>query len=157
MNFIGMTMNKTLLYSLLLLFTFGLGNAAFGQDQEKREKIKTLKIAFFTERLNLTPEEASVFWPLYNEHESAKETLRESQREQLSTRFNNLDGISEEEAQQALQQYLSMEEKEEELDKAFYLKIAEEFSAVRTLKLFQAEREFRRRLLQEYRKRRGRP
>ena len=150
-------MNKTLLYSLLLLFTFGLGNAAFGQDQEKREKIKTLKIAFFTERLNLTPEEASVFWPLYNEHESAKETLRESQREQLSARFNNLDGISEEEAQQALQQYLSMEEKEEELDKAFYLKIAEEFSAVRTLKLFQAEREFRRRLLQEYRKRRGRP
>ena len=130
-------MNKTLLYSLLLLFTFGMGNAAFGQDQEKREKIKTLKIAFFTERLNLTPEEASVFWPLYNEHESAKETLRESQREQLSARFNNLDGISEAEAQQALQQYLSMEEKEEELDKAFYLKIAEEFSAVRTLKLFQ--------------------
>ena len=150
-------MNKTLLYSLLLLFTFSMGNAAFGQDQEKREKIKTLKIAFFTERLNLTPEEASVFWPLYNEHESAKESLRDSQREQLSARFNNLDEISEAEAQQALQQYLSMEEQEEELDKAFYLKIAEEFSAVRTLKLFQAEREFRRRLLQEYRKRRGRP
>ena len=54
-----------------------------------------------------------------------------------------------------LDRYLSLEEQEEELDKAYYLSIAKEFSAVRTLKLFQAEQEFRRRLLQEYRKRRG--
>lgn len=157
MNSIGMIMNKSLLYSLLLLFGCCLGSNAFGQDKEKREQIKTLKIAFFTEQLSLTPEEASVFWPLYNEHESEKESLRESQRKQISARFNNLNEISEAEAKQALQQYLNLEEKEEELDKAFYMKIAEEFSAVRTLKLFQAERDFRKRLLQEYRKRRSRP
>ncbi len=150
-------MNKVLVYSLLLLFGCSLGSTAFGQDKEKREQIKSLKVAFFTERLNLSPEEASVFWPMYNEHETAKESLRESQRKGISARFNNLDEISEAEAQQALQQYLNLEEKEEELDKAFYLKIAEEFSAVRTLKLFQAERDFRKRLLQEYRKRRSRP
>jgi hypothetical protein len=154
-NFIGITMNKLLHNSLILLFILGFGGLVHSQEGGKREQIKTLKIAFFTERLNLSPEEASIFWPLYNEHETAKESLRKQQRTQIRDRFANLDEISEKEAQQALKQYLNLEEKEEELDKAFYLRIAEEFSAVRTLKLFQAEQDFRRRLLQEYRKRRG--
>ncbi len=154
-NFIGITMNKLLHNSLILLFILGFGGLVHSQEGGKREQIKTLKIAFFTERLNLSPEEASIFWPLYNEHETAKESLRKQQRTQIRDRFANLDEISETEAQQALKQYLNLEEKEEELDKAFYLRIAGEFSAVRTLKLFQAEQDFRRRLLQEYRKRRG--
>ena len=154
-NFIGITMNKLLHNCLILLFIIGFGGLVHSQEGGKREQIKTLKIAFFTERLNLSPEEASIFWPLYNEHESAKESLRKQQRTQIRDRFDNLDEISEAEAEQALKQYINLEEKEEELDKAFYLKIAEEFSAVRTLKLFQAEQDFRRRLLQEYRKRRG--
>jgi hypothetical protein len=148
-------MNKLLHNSLILLFILGFGGLVHSQEGGKREQIKTLKIAFFTERLNLSPEEASIFWPLYNEHETAKESLRKQQRTQIRDRFANLDEISEKEAQQALKQYLNLEEKEEELDKAFYLRIAGEFSAVRTLKLFQAEQDFRRRLLQEYRKRRG--
>ena len=154
-NFIGITMNKLLHNCLILLFIIGFGGLVHSQEGGKREQIKTLKIAFFTERLNLSPEEASIFWPLYNEHETAKESLRKQQRTQIRDRFDNLDEISEAEAEQALKQYINLEEKEEELDKAFYLKIAEEFSAVRTLKLFQAEQDFRRRLLQEYRKRRG--
>lgn len=33
------------------------------------EKIKSLKRAFFTDKLSLTPEEAEKFWPVYNECE----------------------------------------------------------------------------------------
>lgn len=140
---------------LWLLF-FGVFLLVFGtraQDRRNQEQIKTLKIAFFTERLNLSPEEATVFWPIYNAHEKAKQALRDQERQEIRDRFSDLDAISEEEAQKALRRYLEIEEQEEELDKEFYQQIAREFSAVRTLKLFQAERDFRRRLLQEYRKR----
>jgi hypothetical protein len=126
-----------------------------GQHRENNEQIKALKIAFFTEKLELTSEEASVFWPIYNAHENAKEELREEQRKEFRDRFERLESLSEAEAKSTLERYLKLEEKEEELDKAYYKKIAKEFSAVRTLKLFQAEQEFRRRLLQEYRRRKG--
>lgn len=143
---------KSLTLFLVFLFAAILSH---GQERENKEQIKTLKIAFFTERLELTPEEASVFWPIYNAHDNAKEALRKEQRKEIKDRFSTLDNLSEKEARSALDHYLDLEEKEEELDKAYYQRIAREFSAVRTLKLFQAEQEFRRRLLQEYRKRKG--
>jgi hypothetical protein len=146
-------MNKTI-RSFLILFSFLLaGFSAAGQHHENAEQIKTLKIAFFTEKLQLTSAEASVFWPIYNAHENAKEVLREEQRKEIRDRFETLENLSEVEAKNALERYLELEEQEEELDKAYYKRISKEFSAVRTLKLFQAEQEFRRRLLQEYRKR----
>ena len=153
MNFTCIAMNRKLRYLALFFGAFLLAFGARAQDRRNQEQIKTLKIAFFTERLNLTPEEATVFWPIYNAHEKAKEALRDQERREIRDRFSNLDEISEPEAQKALERYLEIEEQEEELDKEFYQRMAREFSAVRTLKLFQAERDFRRRLLQEYRKR----
>jgi hypothetical protein len=151
-------MSKKLKHWLLFFGACILMFPARAQDPGKQEQIKTLKIAFFTERLNLSPEEATVFWPIYNAHEKAKQALRDQERQEIRDRFSNLDEISEVEAQKALRRYLEIEEQEEELDKEFYQRIAREFSAVRTLKLFEAERDFRRRLLQEYRKRgRNRP
>lgn len=148
-------MNNNIKSISILLFFLFTGIISYGQGKENKEQIKTLKIAFFTERLALTPEEASVFWPIYNGHENAKEALRTEQRKEIKDRFSTLENLSETEAREALKRYLELEEKEEELDKEYYERIAKEFSAVRTLKLFQAEQEFRRRLLQEYRKRKG--
>ena len=34
------------------------------------EKIKALKIAFITQRLQLTPEQAQKFWPIYNQYDN---------------------------------------------------------------------------------------
>ena len=42
---------------------------------ENKEKLKAHKIAFITDRLQLTPAEAEKFWPVYNEHEAAMETM----------------------------------------------------------------------------------
>ena len=124
------------------------------QDGESREKIKSLKIAFFTERLGLSTEEASVFWPIYNTYESEKEALLNTQRKEVFSRIPDVGSLSGQEAGRILNRYLEIEEEEEELDKRFYLKLAETFSAKHALMLHQAEHEFRKRLLREYRKRR---
>ena len=155
MNFTGTEMSRSITNSFLFLGAFLMFFGLRAQDERSREQIKTLKIAFFTEQLSLSPDEAAVFWPIYNAHEKEKEALRDQQRREIRDRFPNLDELGEKEAKKALERYLELEEREEELDKAFYEEIAREFSAVRTLKLFQAERDFRRRLFQEYRKRRG--
>ena len=54
-------MNKiTLIITLLLTMN------VVAQSPEKRERIKALKVAFITEKLELTESEAQKFWPIYN-------------------------------------------------------------------------------------------
>lgn len=64
---------------LLLILTILTGtffNA--GAQGKMEEKIQALKIAFITEKLQLTSSEAQQFWPVYNSYEKEIETLRRS-------------------------------------------------------------------------------
>jgi hypothetical protein len=42
----------------------------------QREKVESMRIAFITHRLNLTPDEAKAFWPVYNSYRHDLTTLR---------------------------------------------------------------------------------
>ena len=62
---------KKLIYTIAFagMFTF-----AFAQEnpsdltEKKQQNIEALKVAFITKELNLTPEEAQKFWPVYNQY-----------------------------------------------------------------------------------------
>jgi len=41
-----------------------------GDDLSKQEKIRALYVAYVTQQLNLTPDEAQKFWPLHTQFES---------------------------------------------------------------------------------------
>jgi hypothetical protein len=61
----------------LLIFLVFLGSFSFAAAQNgKSEKIQALKVAFITQKLNLTSTEAEKFWPVYNQYESEIKTLR---------------------------------------------------------------------------------
>ena len=62
-------MIKKLLSVLILLGWFALpGLAQGGQRQRPGASLETMKIAFISKRLDLTPEEAERFWPIYNRY-----------------------------------------------------------------------------------------
>src|SRR6185503_11465850 len=46
------------------------------QDSKAQEKIKAARIAFITERLGLTPEEAEKFWPVYREFSMKRQEIK---------------------------------------------------------------------------------
>lgn len=141
---------------IILIIVAMIGSAGlFAQQGAKKERIKALKIAFYTERIGLSSEEAEVFWPLYNEYESKREALRNEEQKEVRDRIGATNDFDEQEATEILNRYLQLEEQQEELDKQFYRELAAELSAAKVLRLFRAEHEFRRRLLQEYRKRGG--
>ena len=50
-----------------LLFTILVSAVLFAPAQNGT-RIETLKIAYITNRLNLSPEEAQKFWPIYNNY-----------------------------------------------------------------------------------------
>ncbi len=61
-------MKKYLLFFIAILGSFSFVTAQ-NIHEERSEKIKALKIAFITQKLQLTSSEAEIFWPVYNQYE----------------------------------------------------------------------------------------
>lgn len=142
-------MNK-LLILLLILFT----TLSYGQ-RGNREKIKSLKVAFITDRLELTSNEAQQFWPVYNTFEQQRESLRHKERSEVGERINNAAELTEDEAKLVLTQLTSFKEEAEILDKSYLKEIKKVLSSKKTLLLLSAEEEFKRQLIKQYRQNRG--
>ena len=68
---------KNLLVILLILtgFCSGLNAQGCGDNCKKKEQIKAQKVAFITDKLQLTVEEAQQFWPVYNELDKKSEDI----------------------------------------------------------------------------------
>lgn len=131
---------------LISLFTT-MVIALFGQHRGHggSERIEARKIAYLTDILELTSEEAQVFWPKYNEYKKKQDALRDASKSQN------------EEAEEAdLQAHFEREERRLELRKSFILEAEEILGSKRALKLLSADRKFRERILEGYRKRHGR-
>lgn len=73
-------MNKIMMIAVMML----LGTITYAQQgpppggRDKGEKIEALRIAFISERLNLTPAEAQSFWPIYNQYRADMDVLRKN-------------------------------------------------------------------------------
>ena len=154
-------MNKSTVYRILIGIMLLAGPMTFAQGHptattdDNQEKIKALKVAFFTEQLGLTSSEAAKFWPLYNTYEAEKEQIMSQKRSEVIDKIGADSKYSETEAKSILSRFQDLEHREEALDQKFHTTMASSFSATRTLKLFRAEYEFRKRLLREYRKKHG--
>jgi hypothetical protein len=136
----------TLLYSATL--------SVSAQDPPDKNKIKSLKVAFITERLSLSSSEAEIFWPIYNSYEEKKEALRHRQHREVYDQVENSAALTEGQSRTLLKKYLAIEEEEEELDKEFYTRLSNAISAKKALLLFSAEHDFRKQLIKQMRNRR---
>lgn len=58
-----------------MLGSFNLVSAQENPNQQG-EKVQALKIAFITQKLQLTSTEAEKFWPVYNQYENEIKSLR---------------------------------------------------------------------------------
>src|SRR6478609_7163460 len=99
-------MKNKITYILLFLLSIQFG---FSQKNDARkEQIKSLKIAFISQKLALTSDEAEKFWPIYNKYDDKIMVLKEAQ---MKLRFQKRNGTDEE----ALKKIEEAEEKEAEV------------------------------------------
>ncbi|MBT8235956.1 MAG: hypothetical protein KJO04_07170 [Bacteroidia bacterium] len=138
---------------VLVLFML-VGTFAFSQNRPGRERIKSLKVAFITERLNLTSKEAQVFWPLYNEHEENIEAIKRKERVDVLSKLQDFEYLTEGEASRLLDKLLDLEAEKHRLHIAYMERMSEVISAKKSFMLIRAEEDFKKRLLKEIQKRR---
>ncbi|MFP4093591.1 MAG: hypothetical protein ACLFUB_03830 [Cyclobacteriaceae bacterium] len=138
--------SSTLLVLVLLVSsaTFAQGGPG-GQNRPGREKLESARIALITQRLNLSPEAAQKFWPIYNQLKEKEESLI---REEMQMRRQpDVAQLSDAEAEARLEQYFQLKEDQLALEQQAAREYQQVLTARQVLQLFKAEAEFRRMIL----------
>lgn len=136
---------------MLLLFS---GLTLLAQERG-RERIRAFKTAYITQELDLSSEEAEKFWPVYNEYEKKLfelKVLEVKKSMKLIKDSGGPDAINDEEAKRVLNKMLSVEKEASITREKMYVKLSKVLSPQKLLKLYHAENNFNRKLLNEYRK-----
>lgn len=132
---------------LLNIMTGNAQNRNFG-NAPQRQKIDAQKVAFITDQLQLTPEEAQKFWPVYNQYNSLKEDSNQDFMKSNMRFRNNPDAMSDKDASDLADSYIRHAQKLVDLQKDCHMKLKEVLPPKKLLKLYNVERDFQRLLLQ---------
>ena len=150
---------KTILHAIIGLF-IGLA-PAFSQDDlgpgpgdkgRMLERMESMRVAFLTNRLDLTTDESTRFWPVYNEYSRKRMELRRDMFDQK--RDHRRRELSDEESRKALDEQFSIQEKELALKKNYYEKFKGILPAQKLAKLEPAEMEFNQEVIRRLKERR---
>ncbi len=71
---------------VLLAILISINYICYGQAQEANsKKVDSLQVAFFNEKLALTPDESDKFWPVYNNYKNEiKDARKESESDPIA-------------------------------------------------------------------------
>lgn len=140
------------------ILVFGAANA-FANNETKedwKEKIQSEKIAFLTMEIELTPQEAQVFWPVYNEiNEEKDQAMYEIIKYYWEMSKAIEAGKSEKEIKALLDKYLEAQEKQRKIDEDAAEKYKKVLSTTKVAKLYIGEEKFRRQHIRKLRDMQG--
>ena len=152
---------KHSMLKLLVLLMMVTSKQLIGQDGppppppngKDRAKIEAARAAVISQRLELTPEQAEKFWPVYNEFSKKREDLR---REFFDARRNAGEGQPDDEQQRKLVNLgIEIRQRELNLEKDYSGRLMKVISAQQMLKLHGAERDFQQMVMHQLQQRRN--
>ncbi|UAY52355.1 hypothetical protein [Ferruginibacter albus] len=126
---------KKIYLLISFLFVISFVKAQNGQPGNRQQNIEALKVAFISKELNLTPQEAEKFWPVYNQYSQETKAIYKSYHD-------NPDVIG-------------RDEKILNVRKSYKERFIAIIGADRTNKLFDAENRFRELLIKQLRNRKA--
>ena len=142
-----------LLFSLLFITGLSFAQPPGGPDgppqdgpKDRKEMIEAQKVAFISRELELTPEEAQVFWPVYNEYEAEIEVVRK-ERKGYMKELKDIDDLDGDRAYELTGLLFELDKKESDIRSKYLGKFAEVLDKKKAAKVFMAEEKFKRFLL----------
>ncbi|MBN2519668.1 MAG: hypothetical protein JXB17_04120 [Bacteroidales bacterium] len=147
-------------FIVFLIFSFLLEINILSQHhggkygKEKREMICAERIAFFTEQIGLTPEEAEKFWPVFNEFYEKKDEIHDRRRAAVRELSDN-QNLSEKEMEDNMNVIIKSFEEETKLMEEYQLKYKEILPIEKISKIYVAEHQFKKYLLHKIKGNKG--
>ena len=126
--------------SLFLLLIISAQHQVHAQPNRRGERIESLKIAHLSSRLNLDPQTAEKFWPLYRQYENEMQEVVMEKR-----RLNRMDDRSAEDL-------LEQEQKALDIRKKYQAQFLRVIDNNQLGQLMEAEKEFRQMVIRRARR-----
>jgi len=120
------------------------------EREDLKQKIQAHRVAFFTEKLALTPAEAEKFWPLFNTYQNERDRLTSEFVQKTRRRRGSnepyvfdVSNLSDAEARKLVNDRAKLID----LERKFHNDLTKLFSPQRVLAFYDAERSFQRELI----------
>ncbi len=143
---------KSLIISLIIIsMGVQIGYAQrYGPEQRAKmqERIEAQRVAYITQKLDLTPDESAKFWPLFNEFKKLKKFKRDE-----FMPGKPLKELNNAEAEEVIEKRLAAEEEMIGVKRDYFHKLKEVIPATKIVLLVQIEVEFNREVLERIRQR----
>ncbi|MBD8487265.1 hypothetical protein IFO69_00755 [Echinicola sp. CAU 1574] len=136
-------MKKLSLILLLGMLSLSVYAQRRNEPAYDQEKLEAAKIAFITQRLDIKPDQATKFWPLYNQFEEKRRNIFKKMRSQ--SRVDKED-LTDEKAQELIASKLATQQELLDLEKEYIAKFAKALSPKQAYLLQEADRDFVRHL-----------
>ncbi len=148
----------TIFFLLVNLILFGQAMAQPGGgrmgNRPGKEKVEAMKIGFITDYLDLSSEEAKEFWPVYNKYQDEIEVLRKGRRQNFMNDHADLNSMSDAELEKLVDSEIIFHQNELDIQKKFHPQFKKVLPMQKVAKLYRAEEEFKKKLLDMIRERR---
>jgi hypothetical protein len=131
---------------IILLFVF-FTSFSFSQNESKNDKVEAMKIAFLTNKLNLTAKEAQLFWPLYNEYSQKMDVLRRAKKSEYDEIKSKNSTPTDKEIESYMEEVFLTKQKKLDLQKEYYNKYVKILPVKKVAQLYQDENQFKKELL----------
>ncbi|MNL33075.1 hypothetical protein D3C87_1549660 [compost metagenome] len=139
---------------LIIVMLFLLPTISMAQrGGERNNEIESYRIAYLTQKLDLTAEEAKVFWPIYNDWQKEQKALRKERAQKMISfrKITEIEGLSDTEIQALITNDFSFKQRDLNLDKKYYYKLKSSLPIKIVGKYYRAQEAFKRELLAKYR------
>ncbi len=133
-------MKKLILFMVFALSgTFLMSQTTEDYIEILRSVLKTEKKAAIAEEMNFTEQEASVFWPLYNEFNEKMYNVQSKRVKLIQDYIDHYGNMTDDKADELWTALIKYREETTSLTKQYYKKFRKILPAAKAVKYFQAE------------------
>ncbi|MCE7043420.1 hypothetical protein [Dyadobacter sp. CY312] len=136
---------------VILLFISVTAVNAQRRSEDEMKKIQDAKVAIITNRLSLTAEQSTGFWPVYNEYSQKRRDIHRAQRKIINDK--KAEGKTDEQVLGNLKEVQELKQRELDLEKEYQNRFLKVITANQVIELYKAEKTFNDMLLQRLKQR----
>jgi len=136
--------------TLIIVGTFlSAGNIRAQNAPQQKENIESRHIGFITNELQLTPEEAQTFWPVYNRYHGELEALRKKHTTDLLAAKVNFDSYTDDQVSKLIDNEMDYRQKELDLQRKYNTEFKKVLPVKKVARFYRAEQQFKINLIRD--------
>ncbi len=126
------------------LIFLAIFSASMAQEvDERNQKIQAMKVAFITEKINLTTKEAQQFWPVYNEWQDKRSKINAQLRTTREFYVQNAASLSDKQIEETLNKLINLQQQDVNLLAEYNKKYMQILPVKKVMDLYIAENQFK--------------